>query len=116
MKKLVPKRKMRIKLVPMELQARIPHLYAQEKLSDPVAVLRLFDPCSRFSFYVFEGCRKPDGDLKLFGYIRSHVGPDCDGFGETSLRELESIPGLGLGLARDPLFRSARLSEIRGWS
>ena len=106
-----------MELVPKEIEATLPPLYSQENVSDPVAVVKLFDPCGRCTFYILEGSRQPDGDLRLFGFCRSALGPDCDELGYASLRELESVRRpLGLGFECDLYFKPTPLSEIRGRS
>ena len=104
-----------MKLITKEIEATLPPLYSQENVSDPVAVLKIFDPCGRCTFFILEGSRQPDGDLLLFGFCRSALGPDCDELGYASLRELESVRRpLGLGFERDLYFKPTPLSKIRG--
>jgi len=106
-----------MKLIPKEIEAILPPLYSQENVSDPVALVKLFDPCGRCTFYVVEAARQPDGDLLLFGFCRSALGPDCDELGYASLRELESVRRLlGLGFERDLYFQPTPLSQIRARS
>ncbi len=106
-----------MELVPKEIDAILPRLYSQENVPDPVTVLKFFDPCGRYTFYVLEAQREPDGDLLLFGFCRSPLGPDCDELGYASLRELECVRGpLGLGIERDLYFKPTPLSQIRGRS
>jgi hypothetical protein len=106
-----------MELITKEIEAILPSLYSQETISDPVAVIKFFDPCGRFTFFVLEGSRQPDGDLVLFGFCRSGLGPDYDELGYASLRKLESVRGpLGLGIERDLYFRPTPLSKIRGKS
>ncbi len=96
-----------MKLVPKEIEATLPPLYSQENVADPVAVIKLFHPCGRYTLYVLEGSREPDDDLLFFGL-------DCDELGYVSLRELESIRGpLGIGIERDLHFKPTPLSGIR---
>ena len=106
-----------MELIPKEIETILPPLYSQENVADPVAIVKLFHPCGGCTFYVLEAGRQPDGDLRLFGYCRSALGPDCDELGYASLRELQSVRGpLGLGIERDLYFRPTPLSEIRGRS
>jgi hypothetical protein len=106
-----------MELIPKEVEALLPSLYSQENVPDPVAVVKFFDPCGRYTFFVFEGQREPDGDLLLFGFCRSPLGPDCDELGYASLSQLETVRGpLGLGIERDLYFKPTPLSEIRGKS
>ena len=102
-----------MKLITKEIEMTLPPLYSQENVSDPVAVIKIFDPCGRYTFYVLEGQRESDGDIRLFGFCVSPLGPDCDEFGFASLRELESVRGpLGIGIERDLYFKPTPLSQI----
>jgi hypothetical protein len=106
-----------MKLITKEIEAKLPPLYSQENNADPVAVVKFFDPCGRYTFYVLEGQREEGGDLLLFGFCRSALGPDYDEVGYVSLRELESVRGsLGVGIERDLHFTPTLLSKIRGSS
>jgi DUF2958 family protein len=70
-------------------------------------------PQGRCTFYVLEGRREPDGNLLLFGFCVSALGPACDELGYASLQELESVRRpLGLGFERDLYFKPTPLSEI----
>jgi hypothetical protein len=82
-----------MELVPKDIESILPPLYSQENVPDPVAVIKFFDPCGRFTFFVLEGQREPDGDLRLFGFCGSPLGPDLDELGYASLRQLESVRG-----------------------
>ena len=102
-----------MELIPKEIEATLPRLYSQENVVDPVAILKFFDPCGRFTFFVLEGQREPDGDIRLFGFCVSPLDPGCDELGYASLREFESFQGpLGLGIERDLYFKPTPLSEI----
>jgi len=69
----------------------------------------------RSTFHVLEGRREPDGDLLLFGFCVSPLGPDCDELGYASLRQLKNVRGpLGLGIERDLYFKPTPLSQIIG--
>jgi hypothetical protein len=73
-------------------------------------VLKLFDPCGRFTFYVTDIAE--DGDT-LFGFTVSPLGPDCDEWGYASLREIASIRNkFGLGIERDKWFDGCTKAEI----
>jgi hypothetical protein len=41
-----------MKLIPKEIESTLPPLYSQENVSDPVAIVKFFDPCGRYTFYV----------------------------------------------------------------
>lgn len=107
-----------MKLLTKEIEASIPALYSQEKNPDPTAVVKFFDPCGRYTFYVTEGERiteTPGNDWLFFGWCVSPLGEDCDEFGYARLSELQGVRNrLGLGIERDKFFRPRPLSEIKG--
>jgi Protein of unknown function (DUF2958) len=105
-------------LLTKEIRRRMPMLYAQDgKGEDAVVHLKLFSCVGRGTWYVTEaaavladGSQVPlaeaDGterDVLLFGYCESPLGPDCNEWGYTSLRELEAI--------RHPVFRGMAVIE-----
>jgi hypothetical protein len=91
-----------MELIPKEIEAILPPFLGQEPVDDTIAFVKLFDPSSRYTFFILEAQREPDGDLNLFGFYRSPLGPDDDKFGYTSLRDLETFRGpSGLGIERD---------------
>ena len=103
-----------MKLITKEIAAKLPPLYSTETTpaEDKVAVLKLFDPCGRFTLYAVEG-QEDDGDMLLFGYVVSPLGADCDEWGYSSLNELASVKGrLGLGIERDLHFKPTPMREI----
>ncbi len=78
------------------------------------AALKLFDPCGRFTLYVFDAERTEDGDYILYGYAISALGPDCDEWGYSSLNELKSSRNsFGLGIERDRYFDGITREEIK---
>jgi hypothetical protein len=119
-----------MKLLTKEIANRLPPLYSTEDVptDDKIVQLKFFHPCGRYTFYACEGSAiMPDGsqvplknaDLKqaedviFFGYCLSPFGPGEDEWGNTSLRELESVRGpLGLGIERDLHFRPTKISEV----
>jgi hypothetical protein len=65
--------------------------------TDPVPVVKLFDPCGAATWLITE--MMPDGDT-LFGLC--DLGFGCPELGTVSLAELECVKGpLGLGIERD---------------
>lgn len=65
-------------------------------------IVKYFDPCGRYTFYVTEGERWENGDWWLYGWCVSPLGSDCDEFSSVMLSELQSVRGpLGLGIERD---------------
>lgn len=76
------------------------------------APLKLFDPSGRFTMYVFDAHGEGD-DLRLYGFVVSPIGPDCDEWGYASLNELASVRGaLGLGIERDLHFSGVTAEQI----
>jgi hypothetical protein len=95
-------------LLPFELRATLPRLYAQEKEKDPMVHAKLFTPDSSWTWYVTEG-QEEDGDFLLFGYV---VGLERE-WGYFALSELESVRGpLGLPLERDLHFTPRPVSQV----
>lgn len=85
-------------LMTKELTAKLPGLGKTDGKKDAKAVLKIFDPCGRMTFYACEY----DGEDTLFGYMISPLGPECDEWGYSSLAEFRSVKGpLGIGLERD---------------
>lgn len=104
-----------MKLITKEVEATLPKLYTNENVptAKQLAVLKVFDPSGRFTFYATEGSRNEDGDMVLFGYCVSALGPDCDELGYASVRELEATKGrFGLGMERDRYFTPKTLGEL----
>jgi hypothetical protein len=71
-------------------------LYSQEKLGASAKVVVKFFAGSRMTYYVTEGESLGDGDYRLFGYMVSPLGPDCDEYGYSLLSELQKA-----GVERD---------------
>ncbi len=92
-------------LIPSELAATIPRLYAAEKEKDPTAHLRWFTPDADWTWWILE--YDPDERL-AFGLVRGH---DTE-LGYVSLAEIEAVRGvLGLRVERDLHFRPTPLSH-----
>lgn len=77
------------------------------------AVVKLFDPAGRWTFYGFDASERGD-DLIMFGYCVSPLGPDCDEWGYTSLNEVARTRGAyGLEMERDRYFDGVTAAEIK---
>ena len=97
-----------MELLPAEIAADLPALYATEHDADPLCHVKLFTPDAGYTFYITE--YDPSRRL-LFGYVQN--GPDGE-LGYVSLDELESVRGpLGLPIERDLYFTPTRLSQVR---
>jgi hypothetical protein len=72
--------------------------------AEALVVLKLFHPTSRYTLFVTEGAEYENGDWTFFGFAISALGPDCDEWGYTCLRELKQVRTDGLGVERDIYF------------
>ncbi|MEX0833604.1 MAG: DUF2958 domain-containing protein [Actinomycetota bacterium] len=98
-----------MKLLPPELERRIPPLRAAEHHRDPLVVMKFFTPDSNWTWYVLEGSREDD-DFIFFGLVDGFVAE----LGYYSLNELEAVRGpLGLPIERDLWWQSVPLSEVK---
>lgn len=95
-----------MKLLTKELRKKIPKLYSQENIKDPLVRCKFFTPDSSWTWYVLEF----DGEDTFFGLVD---GLETE-LGYFSLIELQSIKGkLGLGIERDLYFEEKPLSQVR---
>jgi hypothetical protein len=81
---------------------------------DPLCQIKLFQPFSRWTFYVaaatqYEGI---DGPV-VTGYCVSALGSDCDEFGDESLTEIARVRVHGLPPERDLHYPPTRLSDVQ---
>src|SRR6266567_4056362 len=93
-------------LVPKELVAHLPPLYAQEHEEDPMVYLKFFHPNSYWTWYVLEF----DGLNTFFGWVYGDF-PELGYFTLTELSEVKDP--LGMGIERDEHFAPMRLSEVK---
>jgi hypothetical protein len=93
-------------LLPGEIRAALPKLYATEKLGkEAIAVVKYFTPDANWTWYATEF----DGVDTFFGMVK---GAETE-LGYFLLSELESVRGsLGLPVERDSYFASKPLKEI----
>jgi hypothetical protein len=93
-------------LLTKELRAKLPALYSQENVSDPMVMVKFFTPDANWTWYGIEF----DGKDIFYGYV---VGFDQE-LGYFSLKELESGRGkTGLLIERDKWFEPKKLSEVK---
>ena len=97
-----------MELIPDDLAARLPALYATEREADPIAHVRLITPDSYWTWYVFEY----DPAKRLcFGLVEGFERE----FGYFSLDELAEACGpLGLSIERDLYFAPSSRSTLLG--
>lgn len=94
-------------LLPGEIRAALPPLYATEKLGkEAIAAVKYFTPDANWTWYATEF----DGVDTFFGLVK---GLDTE-LGYFSLSELESVRGsLGLPVERDTYFEPTHVTTIR---
>jgi Protein of unknown function (DUF2958) len=93
-------------LLTPEIRSQIPLFYSQEKVSDPIAYVKFFNPNSSWTWYVTEF----DGEDLCFGFVQ---GLESE-LGYFSLCELQEYTGtLGIGIERDLHFKPTPLSKLR---
>ena len=98
-----------MKLLTKEILKRLPKLYSQEDIEDPIVQVKYFDPCGSFTWYATEF----DGEDIFFGKVVSHLCPEGE-LGYFSLSELKSIKRpMGLVIERDLYFTPKPLSECK---
>ena len=102
---------LKMKLLTKEIEAKLPKLYSQEKVKDPVIIVKFFTPWSNWTWFVIEG-EKVDGNWQFFGMVH---GLEHE-IGYFNLNELESLTGpMGLKIERDKFFGyDHKLNEFRG--
>ena len=96
-----------MKLLTKAIKAKLPALYSQEQVDDPIVQVKFFTPDGRWTWYATEF---DEGEGKFFGLV--------DGFekelGYFLLSELEKNVGpLGLHIERDRFFKPVPLSVVR---
>jgi hypothetical protein len=97
-----------MELLPEEVRASLPKLYAQDGNRDPVVHVKYFTPDSSWTWYATEG-EPEEEDFRFFGYV---IGFERE-WGYFVLSELESASGpWGLPIERDLYFKPGPLSEV----
>src|SRR5437016_14029591 len=97
-----------MKLLTEELRRKLPPLYSQEHVDDPMVMCKFFHPLSTMTWYAIEG--SPEGeDFIFFGWVYS----DFPALGYFSLNEMKGIQVLGLGIERDLHFTPKKLSAVK---
>jgi hypothetical protein len=97
-----------MELLTEELRRRLPPLYSQERVRDPIVHAKFFTPDSNWTWWVTEGSPQ-GGDFLFFGYV---CGQD-DEWGYFLLSELRQARGpLGLPIERDIYFEPTPFSKL----
>jgi len=99
-----------MKLITKEIARKLPKLYAQDGVKDPMVYLKLFNPVGAGTWYITEW----DGEDTFFGF--ADLGdPACAEFGYISKSELESLRlPMGMSIERDAWWSPKPLSEAKG--
>lgn len=107
---------MRQKLITKQIEkalAKYP-LYSQDgKGKEAIVLTKFFTPWGRFTWYVLEAEKQPNGDYLFFGYVKGLE----DEYGYFTLSDLKSIRGpWGLSIERDMYIDVAKqtLAEMLG--
>ena len=104
-----------MKLLKKAIEAKLPKLYSTD--NTPAEAKRLvlkFFATGRGTWFVAEGERQADGDVRFFGYVVSALGPDCDEWGYFHLSELEAVRGqFGLRVERDRWFKPTVFADLQ---
>jgi len=93
------------KLLTEDIRKKIPPLYSQENVKDPIVHVKFFTPWTQWTWYATEF----DGKDIFFGWV---VGLEKE-LGYFSLSEMESVRGPGgIMIERDMYFDPKPLSEV----
>ena len=98
-----------MKLLTNEIKQKLPKLYSQDNVEDPVCHIKFFCPWSSWTWYVLEGEEQEGEDYLFFGLVRALEIE----LGYFSLSELQSVKGpMGLSIERDLYYKPQKLSEL----
>ena len=96
----------KFELLPDKVRRKLPPIYSQEEVTDPVVWVKYFTPDSNWTWYATEF----DGEDQFFGLVE---GIEAE-LGYFSLHQLWKLRGqLGLPVERDIYFKPKPLSEVR---
>ncbi len=108
-----------MKLLTQELRKKLPALYSQQHLEDPLVICKFFHPLSSMTWYAIEGSPvdedgyydtdKEKVDFLFFGWVHS----DFPELGYFSLNEMQAVKVMELGIERDLHFKPKKLSEVK---
>ena len=97
-----------VMLLTQQDRKKLPPLYSQEDVKDPIVWVKFFNPYGSGTWYAMEF----DGKDTFFGYVK---GLGDDELGYFSLREMSSLRGPGgmQGIERDMYFKPCPLSQAK---
>lgn len=93
-----------MELIPKNI--KIPHIGTTQEQDDPKVVIKLFHPCSSWTWYVIE--YDPSEEL-AFGLVDGHEIE----LGYFSIAELRELRVRGLSVERDMYWDSMSLSQLK---
>lgn len=88
-----------------EILAKLPPLYSQENVKDPIVQVKFFHPMSSWTWYAIEYDPK---EQLFFGW-----SPEDNEMGYASYEELSQVKVRGLGIERDLYFTPKPLSQVK---
>ena len=86
----------RDELLPQELLAQIPPLYANEKIPNDEVIVKVKYFLASFTWLVTECEVQEDNDVLFFGYVINHADPDCSEWGYFTLSQLLEVKLFGV--------------------
>ncbi len=102
-----------MKLLTDDIKQKLPKLYSQDEVADPVVICKFFTPDSSWTWLIIEGSQTEDGDWTFFCKASSHLCPEGE-LGYVMLSELEQVRGaLGLSVERDLYWTAKPLSQCK---
>lgn len=101
-----------MKLMTKEIEKKLPPLYSTEGERVKKVIVKFFCPWSNWTWYVFEGEKREDGDWEFFGMVH---GVEKE-MGNFVLSELQSVTGpAGLKIERDIHYTDVYMdTSVRG--
>ena len=100
-------------LLTKQIIQKLPALYSQDQVEDPLCVLKYFTPDGGWSWFILEGSKQEEGDWLFFSKVISPICPDGE-LGYVTLSQLKEIRGsLGLPIERDLYWKEKPLSECK---
>lgn len=96
------------KILPMDIEGRLPALYSQDGQGDDAVVhTKFFHPFGSMTWYALE--YSPEEQM-FYGWVENG---DCSEFGPFSLEEIGTTVVRGLPLERDKYWRPKTLREVK---
>ena len=101
-----------MKLLTQEIIKKLPALGSQDKVKDPIVVVKFFTPDSSFTWFIIEGEQEGE-DWRFFANVVSHLCPYGE-LGYVMLSQLQKVRGSwSLSVERDKFFTPKPLSQCK---